>query len=676
MATLNLSSNGPSIAKSYQTVINAPPPSGPAASSPTYGQWAIYSVSAPLVNAFQKDSSGKESILKVQSTGEGELESLVDEFSDGRIQFAFAKVRDPNSGLPKNVLLGWCGEGVPERTKGYYPAHLAAVGKVLRAQQDGPAKDDRPSTVKGAYEPVGKVDIAAIRARAQPPSTAGRPSPVDRGEDDEATTAPISTPSERLTSLPRPRVGNSFAGGSSTGSIFSGTKAPAPVGLSGQNKPPPPAAPIGSASRTFADQGGKTPAQLWAEKKARNGGLASAAIPSGPTSPLVSQQSGGGEWKSGYSGKSWAAVRTTDTGRSGGSGSGGSVEQHHTGQEDDSQEEPPPSSAGGIAALRDRFSADPPMGAPRDISSAPSPPLNPSMKPNAGTRSIPVLPGRPDDEQGHEHEAATTVRIPTPPAVPRSATPPTPPAVRSSSPIRVAMPVSRSKAIELDPPDERFAPPPVPGESLARAAMHEAEVHPDPPPASHDPGRAAAEAAAAATFGKEAVAHAAAAGGDGGKRALIQFDYEKAEDNEIDLVEGQLVTNIDFVDDDWWMGQNSQGESGLFPSNYVELVEDGHGGGTGGAGHASAPAAEQPQQPQQHQEHGQEATPSVGAAGTSGAGPSATALFDYEAAEANELSFAEGEKITGVEFPDEDWWFGHLGAKEGLFPANYVQLDE
>lgn len=67
MASLNLSSNGPSISKSYQTVVNAPPPSGNGG-SPTYGQWAVYSVSTPLVSAFQQDG-GKESVLKVQSTG-------------------------------------------------------------------------------------------------------------------------------------------------------------------------------------------------------------------------------------------------------------------------------------------------------------------------------------------------------------------------------------------------------------------------------------------------------------------------------------------------------------------------------------------------------------------------------------------------------------------------------
>jgi len=50
-------------------------------------------------------------------------------------------------------------------------------------------------------------------------------------------------------------------------------------------------------------------------------------------------------------------------------------------------------------------------------------------------------------------------------------------------------------------------------------------------------------------------------------------------------------------------------------------------------------------------------------------------LYDYEAAEDNELSFPEDAKITGLEFPDEDWWFGHFKGHSGLFPANYVQLD-
>lgn len=68
MASLNTSTNGPNITRSYQNVINTPPPSGGQATSPTYGQWAVFAVAAPLVSAFQQDG-GKESVLKVQSTG-------------------------------------------------------------------------------------------------------------------------------------------------------------------------------------------------------------------------------------------------------------------------------------------------------------------------------------------------------------------------------------------------------------------------------------------------------------------------------------------------------------------------------------------------------------------------------------------------------------------------------
>ncbi|KAK1072434.1 actin binding protein, partial [Friedmanniomyces endolithicus] len=128
MSALNLSTNGPAISASYNKIVNAQAPSNP---SPTYGQWALYTVQAPLVSAFQNDG-GKESVLKVQTTGEGELQDLVEDMSDGRIQFAFVKVKDPNTTLPKSVLVAWCGEGVPERTKGYFTSHLNAVSKVLR----------------------------------------------------------------------------------------------------------------------------------------------------------------------------------------------------------------------------------------------------------------------------------------------------------------------------------------------------------------------------------------------------------------------------------------------------------------------------------------------------------------------------------------------------------------
>lgn len=107
MAALNTSTHGPSINKSYQTIVDAPLPAS-ASLSPTHAQWAVFSVQAPLANAFQPDSH-QESTLRVQASGDGELADLIEEFSDGRMQFAFVKVKDANTGLPKNVMIGWVG---------------------------------------------------------------------------------------------------------------------------------------------------------------------------------------------------------------------------------------------------------------------------------------------------------------------------------------------------------------------------------------------------------------------------------------------------------------------------------------------------------------------------------------------------------------------------------------
>lgn len=107
MATLNTSTEGPAITRAYQSIVNSSgPSSGAAAQSPTYAQWAVFAVHAPLGSAFQQDPN-KESVLKVYRTGEGELEDLVDEFSEGKIQFGFARVKDPNTTLQKCVLIAW-----------------------------------------------------------------------------------------------------------------------------------------------------------------------------------------------------------------------------------------------------------------------------------------------------------------------------------------------------------------------------------------------------------------------------------------------------------------------------------------------------------------------------------------------------------------------------------------
>lgn len=479
----------------------------------------------------------------------------------------------------------------------YQPVGKIDIGAIRASARE--KQDDRPAPVKGAYEPVGKVDIEAIKARSQPPSAPQSAPEPDEPQLSLAERKAAFHQAERLTELPKPKVAKKWSGASS----FTGTKAPTPgaYGFSGPT-PAPGAPPVGSASRTFADQGGKTPAQIWAEKKAAQGGSVPRAV-----SPIMPQTSGSyispqasgskGGWQSGYSGKSWAPVQTGSFGRG--------ITGQKTGDTVTSQEAPA-SPSGSVSAIRDRFKETQPIApstrniprpAEEEDSGPPPPPMGtrPTSGAPSGGFALPGMPPRPPPVTDEEEEEE-----------------------REPSPVRVAVPVPRGPEPEIEPAHE--PPRALPVRSIEQEAPREEYLPAEED--AYDP-RAAATAVATEQF-SHAQVEEAPAGTSGGKRALIQYDYEKAEDNEIELREGEYVTNIDMVDDDWWMGTNSRGDIGLFPSNYVEIVEDEEAGAPAAAAPpapapAPAPAAAEPEP-------------------AAGAGPTATAEFDYEAAEDNGTS--------------------------------------
>ncbi|KAK2163664.1 hypothetical protein LSH36_75g01036 [Paralvinella palmiformis] len=75
---------------------------------------------------------GQSNVLKLVAKGDGGIEEMVDDLSSGQIMYAFCRVLDPNTNLPKFVLINWQGEGVQEMRKGSCSNHFRDVSNILR----------------------------------------------------------------------------------------------------------------------------------------------------------------------------------------------------------------------------------------------------------------------------------------------------------------------------------------------------------------------------------------------------------------------------------------------------------------------------------------------------------------------------------------------------------------
>lgn len=150
-----------------------------------------------LILTYEKGSND----LRVETLENGDLEEALFEFSAGRIQYGFVRVKDANTQLNKFVLILWCGESVPENRKGLFASHSATVSQYLkgyhvsinaRREDDLDAKGimkkvaassgssyaaagqsantqtgGRIEPVGSSYKPVGAPDIAALRKGAK-----------------------------------------------------------------------------------------------------------------------------------------------------------------------------------------------------------------------------------------------------------------------------------------------------------------------------------------------------------------------------------------------------------------------------------------------------------------------------------------------------------------------------
>ncbi|NWY37221.1 SH319 protein, partial [Sylvia atricapilla] len=149
-----------------------------------------------------------------------------------------------------------------------------------------------------------------------------------------------------------------------------------------------------------------------------------------------------------------------------------------------------------------------------------------------------------------------------------------------------------------------------------------------------------------------------------GPRCIARFEYIGDQKDELSFSEGETIILKEYVNEEWAKGE-LRGTSGIFPLNFVEVIEDLPGTGTNmlcfthvGTETAMKNKVEVSSSLPQNNRRSVEWC---------------EALHDFTAETKDDLSFKKGDYIQILEQVDLEWYRGRLNGKEGIFPAVFVQ---
>ncbi|KAI1238438.1 hypothetical protein IHE44_0013167 [Lamprotornis superbus] len=140
-----------------------------------------------------------------------------------------------------------------------------------------------------------------------------------------------------------------------------------------------------------------------------------------------------------------------------------------------------------------------------------------------------------------------------------------------------------------------------------------------------------------------------------GPRCVARFEYIGDQKDELSFSEGETIILKEYVNEEWAKGE-LRDTSGIFPLNFVEVIEDLPGTGTETALKNKVEVSSSLSQNNRHAVEWCEA------------------LHDFTTETKDDLSFRKGDYIQILEQIDLEWYRGRLNGKEGIFPAVFVQI--
>ncbi|KAI9336553.1 hypothetical protein BDR26DRAFT_485842 [Obelidium mucronatum] len=541
--------------------------------------------------------------LKVLGSGEDGLEELAEEWDDSKILYAFARVIEPISKLPKLVFISWCGDGVPVAKKGLFHHHVNDAVKFFRGfhvhinaraeidvTPDAIMKKVKDSSgakysihneqakKSGPVQPVGSsytpVQTVPKPMSAAPPAFNKPASYVP--QFNKPTTATSSYSQPRTSNVTSPSVKQS---------TFSPIPAPTPISAV------TPALKGICAKAVFTYEANESNEISFAEGE------------------IVSE------------------IEKLDEGWWQGKNTKGQVGLFPNNYVEEIKATAPP------AVASPAVSAPPPLFNRPSVSGNSFTPTATSYVPPSPQAAAPVatasIPSRPSVTSPSTFQPYMSSSANAWLGDDDSSSSSRP---SKASPYTAGFPISTPAEDRVALEKERREREDRELRERAEAEARERDEREKREAAEKEERQRAAALAATATF---------AAPISAGVSARAIYLYDAQESNEISFAEGELITAIEKHDEGWWQGKNAAGHVGLFPATYVEEVSS-----SNAAVHAppppppaAAPIADQIE---------------------------AIALYDYQATEQNELSFAAGDRITNIVFVSDDWWQGRHGGQDGL----------
>ncbi|XP_068975906.1 SH3 domain-containing kinase-binding protein 1-like [Bombus flavifrons] len=141
--------------------------------------------------------------------------------------------------------------------------------------------------------------------------------------------------------------------------------------------------------------------------------------------------------------------------------------------------------------------------------------------------------------------------------------------------------------------------------------------------------------------------------------AIVEYNYEAQEPDELTLKKGDVITEIKVMLGGWWEG-TLRDKRGMFPDNFVKVLEPLSSGTVGSTGSGGSEGA------------GSAKSEDVSLKNGGSKRRFCKVLFNYEPCNKDELTLVPQDSIEFLGEVEEGWWRGRLKGRVGVFPSNFV----